>query len=99
MVLLCGSFHQVVEFLKQLNSGNESVSPARDVFCMPCDSIFPVSIGGLLAWVVIVRRGAANAKQFPNHRERARILTEKRERIAKQRKNVTGKKKRNIHQT
>lgn len=100
MVMLCGAYHQVVYHLQKLNSGDDScLSPDEDVVCMPCSSIFPVNIGGLLSWIVIVKRGAAKARPFPSHRERAKILTGKRERNTKQRKHAPGKKKRSILQT
>jgi len=102
MVLLCGNFYQAVKFLKALNNINHefSSSPSSEVVMqMPCDSIFPVSIGGLLAWVIVAKRGSAAAREIPNHRQRVKALTGKRERVAKQRSNTPGKKKRNILQT
>ena len=102
IVLLCGSYYQAVLCLKQLNIAAENPSPSEDVICMPCESIFPVNIGGLLAWVVVARRGSASVIPFPDHATQVKTLTAKRERIARQRKAVppgAGNKKRSILQT
>lgn len=93
MVLLCGHWLQVVSAMQSLNDASnqfESETPTTTrsnfannqytVIELPCDSIFPVNIGGLIAWVVIAKRGSGKAKPFKNHKERVRKLTLKRQR-------------------
>lgn len=90
MVLLCGHFYHVLNALQVVNTS----SPNSDVILMPCDSVFPVNIGGLTAWVVIARRGLGQVKPIKNQIERVRKLTHKRERNETIRSNgVVGKKR------
>ena len=39
------------------NRGTANISNCDAVFKLPCKSIFPVNIGGFIAWVVVVERG------------------------------------------
>jgi len=91
LVLLCGDYKQVVQYLQQLNKSG-------DVIEMPCDSIIPVNIGGLQAWVVIARRGSSKVQGelVPNHRDRVRKLAGKRAHEQRCQKNEKTAKKRSI---
>jgi hypothetical protein len=100
MVLLCGHWLQVVSAMQSLNGTSNQLENERSastnlinnqdtVIELPCDSIFPVNIGGLIAWVVIAKRGPGKAKPFKNHKERVRKLTLKRQRQESQ--HVNGK--------
>jgi hypothetical protein len=84
MVLLCGSFPVILESLLKIN---QSSSPAGreinegSVWDFPCQSIFPVNIGGLLAWVIQVKRGTGSWRQVQHHRDRSRNLVARRAHI------------------
>lgn len=69
MVLLCGSHNLILDVLR---SG---------MWKLPCDSVFPVNIGGLLAWIIIVHRSDEPAVMLPKQSDRVRQLTGKRERL------------------
>jgi tRNA G10 N-methylase Trm11 len=75
MVLLCGSHELVLQALTDTSSHWE----------LPCTAMVPVTIGGLLAWVVQVERNTTVHVPLLHHLERIRVLTEKRERIARHR--------------
>jgi hypothetical protein len=80
MVLLCGGSHStVVGALQEVN------------WTITC--VFPVNIGGLLAWVVMARRKAGKAVLLPNGRQQLKKLTAHRERIAKSIKVEVARKK------
>jgi len=81
MVLLCGSYAQILDAILQTNGS------ASDVWELPCSAVFPVNIGGLLAWVVQVKRGNGIVTQLPKHLDRVRKLTRKRQLVALQQKN------------
>jgi tRNA G10 N-methylase Trm11 len=72
MVLLCGSHESVLQALADTCSH----------WKLPCTALVPVTIGGLLAWVIQVERNASVHALLPNHLERVRTLTAKRDRIA-----------------
>lgn len=74
MVLLCGAH---VPILEELRNANHRIP---NTWCLPCESIFPVNIGGILAWVVCVGRGTENHRQTDNHRERIKKLAQHRNR-------------------
>ena len=76
-VLLCGSYVPVLQTLKNANENS------TDVWILPCTAIFPVNIGGLVAWIVQVNRGTGTAASFDNCIARVRKLVEKRERVAR----------------
>jgi hypothetical protein len=109
MVLLCGSYMQVLRALEQVNQwhNTDKLSTSTDdakegsiphacttgrstdhgpVMCttsiwdLPCYEIFPVNIGGLLAWIVHVRRGsgALRTQSMVSHLARVKRLTHKR---------------------
>lgn len=69
MVLLCGSYVPILEAMQQVEG----------IWQLPCPSIFPVSIGGHVAWVVMCYRGPELVEQESDHRDKARKLTKKRE--------------------
>ena len=64
MVLLCGDYEIILSTIASLNDrstkANKKGYNALEnlVFHVPCKSIFPVNISGILAWVVIVQRGS-----------------------------------------
>lgn len=68
-VLLCGpgSCQSVVDAIcmQKTTSGSNAFE---------CTSIFPANIGGLVAWIVIVRRGEGSFIRSSNHRDGVRTL-------------------------
>jgi hypothetical protein len=78
-VLLCGAFAGIVQALETLNQA----SPNNWV--LPCESVFPVNIGGILAWVVIVTRGNGDGTRLQTHQTRVQKITATRERAGRQR--------------
>ena len=77
MLLLCGSFAPILDTLQQLNK----LQSEGDIWNLPCETVFPVNIGGLVAWLMKVTRGPGEGVLVPNHRERARKFVAKRERV------------------
>lgn len=89
MILLCGSYPAILESLMKINQAAAASSsleqPSEEecsVWEFPCQSIFPCNIGGLLAWVVHVKRGSGVWRQVQNHRDRSRNLVARRAHIA-----------------
>eukprot|EP00547_Thalassionema_nitzschioides_P008688 CAMPEP_0194229600 /NCGR_PEP_ID=MMETSP0156-20130528/43976_1 /TAXON_ID=33649 /ORGANISM="Thalassionema nitzschioides, Strain L26-B" /LENGTH=487 /DNA_ID=CAMNT_0038962155 /DNA_START=33 /DNA_END=1492 /DNA_ORIENTATION=+ len=79
MVLLCGAHKCIV---KSLQEPHGNVRQNWDI-----TSVFPVNISGLLAWIVMVRRGdQAAAVQVPNYKDRLRKHTARREQGRKRRR-------------
>lgn len=74
MLLLCGDYKLILGALTKLNS----LQPDGIVWSLPCEAAFPVNIGGLVAWVVKVKRGPADVIPVSNHNERVRKLVSKR---------------------
>ena len=72
MVLLCGSHESVLQALTDTSSH----------WKLPCTALVPVTIGGLLAWVVHVERNATMHVPLAKHLEHVRTMTAKRDRIA-----------------
>jgi tRNA G10 N-methylase Trm11 len=66
MVLLCGNYHYVLNAIDFLNQ-HADCSPT---FHMPPRAIFPVNIGGLAAWIIIVNRTSSIWRPFNNHRQK-----------------------------
>jgi hypothetical protein len=76
IVILCGSYELLLQSLEATPS----------YWCVPCRAIFPVSIGGLLAWIVQVERTATPfSTGVHNHLGRVQKMTAKRDRMAHQR--------------
>ena len=75
MLLLCGAYPSILDSLAKLND----LQPDGAVWNLPCEAVFPVNIGGLVAWVVKVKRGPGEAKRVTNHMERLQKLMRKRE--------------------
>jgi hypothetical protein len=80
MVLLCGAYAPILESLLETNGAND------DIWELPCAAVFPVNIGGLLAWIVQVRRGKGVVDRSQKHVDRVRKLTRKREEVARMQK-------------
>lgn len=57
---------------------------------LPCSSVFPINVGGLLAWVILVRRGSAPHQPLPRYAERLRKVANNRERNARYQRNNNG---------
>jgi hypothetical protein len=95
LVLLCGNYISAAKALLQLNTAmDESTASIEDVITMPLFSVFPVNVGGLLAWVVIAQRGKGKARGCSNYKERVRGIACKRDRIEKSRvKELTSRKR------
>lgn len=76
MVLLCGDCDIVVKALASLNErilrNRNNGSDDDVVFHLPCESIFPVNISGILAWIVVVRRGRAMPLPSTQYRGRTK---------------------------
>ena len=72
MVLLGGSLQNTLDAL---------TSVGENVFRLPCTSIFPVNIGGLLAYVIEVGRSNGHPIIRENHREKIRRLTMRRSQL------------------
>lgn len=71
MILLCGDYEIVHSTLASLNERSaRSSSLEEKVFRLPCESVFPVNISGILAWVIVVHRGCG--KPFPSSSYRVR---------------------------
>ena len=91
VVLLCGAFAGIIQALETLNR----VSPNN--WILPCESVFPVNIGGIIAWVVMARRGSGNGTRVQNHQERVQKMTAKRDHIDRQRQGDQGIDKQGSH--
>ena len=75
MALLCGSYQGILEALQQ---GDEGLP----TFEKPT-SIIPVNIGGLSAWVILVKRSGSAATPLVNRKQRlVKILRGRSQRIA-----------------
>jgi hypothetical protein len=75
MILLCGAYPSILDSLAKLND----LQPNGAVWNLPCEAVFPVNIGGLIAWVIKVKRGSGEATRVNNHMERLQKLVRKRE--------------------
>ena len=86
MILLCGDYEIVLSSLTCLNersacsNRHEPVSSSggvreKVVFHLPCDTVFPVNVSGILAWVIVVRRGHGSPVQPRHYRERPKKRT------------------------
>ncbi len=82
MVLLCGSY---IGILRSLIYANECLASNSQelIWELPCTAVFPVNIGGNLAWVVQVRRSCGRPKSLPDQRDKIRKLIQKREHTEK----------------
>ena len=80
-VILCGAIGIVGDALSKINEANNS---NWDV-----TSIFPVNIGGLLAWIVVADRTHSPPIALMNHQRRLRKLTAAREQTSKRSKRQT----------
>ena len=78
LVLLCGSFVPVLEAFKNANDNG-----SNNVWRLPCKAVFPVNIGGLVAWIIQVDRGGGSPYTVEHYRERIRKLVERRDCIEK----------------
>jgi len=57
-----------------------------DVFRLPCYSVFPANIGGMSAWIVIVKRGSASVMPMTaEDRLRVKKLASSRKRVEQSR--------------
>lgn len=75
MLLLCGAYPSILDALAKLSA----LQPEEAVWNLPCEAVFPVNIGGLVAWIIKVKRGSGEAIRVPNHMERLQKLMRKRE--------------------
>ena len=93
LVLLCGNYLAAVKALQQLNhngdgGGNnndhDTTTASEDqVITMPLVSVFPVNVGGLLAWVIVAQRGTGQVRVWPDSKDRIRRVAFKRDRVEK----------------
>jgi hypothetical protein len=87
MVLLCGAYAPILESLLQTNGAKD------DIWELPCAAVFPVNIGGLLAWIVQVGRGKGVVDRSQKYVDRVRKLSRKREEVARMQKHDADKKR------
>lgn len=76
MVLLCGNHGTILDELIRSNAKHDSC-----VWQLPCASVFPVNLGGLMAWCLVVRRGHGMVEagcMAENDRDRVRRLVRRR---------------------
>jgi SAM-dependent methyltransferase len=57
-----------------------ATSALLPIWTLPCQAVFPVNIGGHLAWVIQVRRGMGTARSISRQVERVRKMAHTRER-------------------
>lgn len=63
-------------------NNDDIVNNLELIWTLPCHAVFPVTIGGHLAWIIKVYRGSANiVPSLPNRRKRIQALTMKREKV------------------
>jgi len=88
-LLLCGpgSYQSVVDSIETLKTPS-----GTGAFQLPCTSIFPTNIGGLVAWIVIVHRGEGVYIRDSDHNERVRTIAS----LNKQRERSQKNKRRRI---
>eukprot|EP00957_Ditylum_brightwellii_P198084 15091327-Ditylum_brightwellii.AAC.1 len=103
MVLLCGVYSGIVDSLMELNKASKEQQEQHqdeeerkkedhhDVFQTPFDSVFPVNIGGLSAWIIIVRRGYGKVIAPKDAKKRTRQLFTMRERQHKHEQSALNK--------
>lgn len=78
MVLLCGHYVPVLNVIMEINrratatSSTQCFEDTAVPWSLPCEAVFPVSIGGTMAWVIQVYRGAAKYAPLPKHRDKVR---------------------------
>jgi ubiquinone/menaquinone biosynthesis C-methylase UbiE len=91
LVLLCGSYAPI---LKALQYANERLvlDSNSSIWEVPCTAVFPVNIGGNLAWIIHVRRGLGALAPVPGQRDRIRKLVHKREHTEKMMQGSLGNK-------
>jgi ubiquinone/menaquinone biosynthesis C-methylase UbiE len=76
IVLLCGHYKLVLEALEFINHNH---GEQNLIWEFPCTAVFPVNIGGMLAWVIQVRRGPGIWQLSTFASEKIRKLTNGRE--------------------
>ncbi|KAL7565985.1 hypothetical protein ACA910_011007 [Epithemia clementina (nom. ined.)] len=76
-VLLCGCFGLVLEALKNANQNTQHI------WQLPCTAVSPVNIGGIIAWIVQVKRGPGIPNMSDSYKARVRRLLQKRELVAR----------------
>lgn len=77
IVLLCGAYGIVVDGLQDINGTGQNNN-------WIVTAVFPVNIGGLLAWIVMAKRTITPVIAVKNHQSRLRKLTGNRDRDNKQ---------------
>ena len=82
IVLLCGSYIAVLRCLIYANDCLVS-TPNELIWDLPCTAVFPVNIGGNLAWVVQVRRSSGRPIKLADQRDKIRKQVQKREHTEK----------------
>lgn len=83
MVLLCGSYVPILEALKDANDTAIEHGADGTVWQLPCTAVFPINVGGNLAWVVQVRRGRSEAAaRLPRNLEQVKKQVRKKELIS-----------------
>ena len=85
LIILCGNTKPLLKALKETGA-----------YVLPPEAVFPVNIGGLIAWVVyVVRNDNVEGTKVENHRLRAQRVAATRDRLAELNKNgKIGKKRR-----
>jgi len=95
LTFLCGSFKLLLSAFDQVEDKCCGDSILR-LWAIPPQAVFPVNVGGHLAWVVQVRRGLAPYKHHKPYRDRAHRMTAARNNLERRSKAGTQEKKRRI---
>lgn len=78
VVLLCGAYGIVVDALQSING--------EDYKNWVVTSVFPVNIGGILAWIVMAKRTLEPPTLLLNHQRRLRKITAQRDQLERRTK-------------
>ena len=95
MVLLCGSYAHVLEaliFCQKELPRKEGASGGGTLWKFPCTAVFPVNIGGISAWIVMISRGDA-LWEHERLMQRIRKQVAKRQLVLKQQAGIKKKKR------
>ena len=95
MVLLCGTYSPLLQAMVDANEHNMKSSNGNSVIWQfPCTALFPVNIGGTLAWVLQLSRGGGDWFPLANQKARIQKLISSRNRDRNHQHGKKGKQKR-----
>lgn len=108
MVLLCGAYTAILETLEQANENSQvtKISTTKidennqgekqqeqHIWNLPCQAVFPVNIGGLLAWIIQVERGLGTIRPIENKTARLLKLVQRRDQVRRREEAVEQQRK------